>query len=361
MNELAGILSKVRAMGASDLFLAPGTPPMVKLNGQVSPLPGFNALSEGTCKALIYSGIFENGRQRFEQEMELDYSFAVQGVARFRVNVLQQRGGVSAVYRVIPDAIPTPQELGLSPAMIALADLPRGLVLVTGATGSGKSTTLAALIETINQRHSKNIITIEDPIEFVYERKKSLILQREVGQHTKSFKEALRRALRQAPDVILVGELRDQETIQLALTAAETGHLCFATLHTQDCATSIDRIIDVFPPEQQQQVRTQLSMTLKAVLSQMLLQRKDAPGRVAVREFMTSSIAIASLIRENKGHMIYSVMETGQETGMQTMEQHLAFLIQRGYIGPDEALSKAGAPHIVKQLLKMTDAPDTDK
>ena len=237
--------------------------------------------------------------------------------------------------------------------MANVADFPRGLVLVTGPTGSGKSTTLAAIIETINQRYKKSILTIEDPIEFVYDSAKSLILQREVGHHTKSFNEALRRALRQAPDVILIGELRDLETIQLAITAAETGHLCFATLHTQDCASTIDRIIDVFPHQQQQQVRAQLSLTLKAVISQMLLPRKDGQGRAAVREFMLMTPAISSIIRDGKVHMIYSAIETGQKFGMQTMDQHLAFLVQRGFLNLDDALQKAHDPQIVRQLLQM--------
>jgi len=255
--------------------------------------------------------------------------------------MLNQRTGISAVYRVIPGHIPTPAEIGLSPAMANVSDFPRGLVLVTGPTGSGKSTTLAAIIETINQRYKKSILTIEDPIEFVYESAKSLVLQREVGHHTKSFNEALRRALRQAPDVILIGELRDLETIQLAITAAETGHLCFATLHTQDCASTIDRIIDVFPHQQQQQVRAQLSLTLRAVISQMLLPRKDGQGRAAVREFMLMTPAIANIIREGKVHMIYSAIETGQKFGMQTMDQHLRDLYVKGIITYDDAMARS--------------------
>ncbi|HOX23464.1 MAG TPA: PilT/PilU family type 4a pilus ATPase, partial [Elusimicrobiales bacterium] len=279
MTDLVNILAKGCQLGASDIVLAAGSPPMVKVNGQLLPLPGFEAMTNESCRALIYSGVYESARSRFEEDWELDYSFAVKGLSRFRVNVMNQRTGISAVYRIIPGYIPTVEEIGLSPAMAQLADLPRGLVLVTGPTGSGKSTTLAAMIETINKRHKKSILTIEDPIEFVYESAQSLVLQREVGNHTKSFKEALRRALRQAPDVILIGEMRDFETIQLAITAAETGHLCFGTLHTQDCASTIDRIIDVFPPQQQQQVRAQLSLTLRAVISQMLLPRKDGQGR----------------------------------------------------------------------------------
>ena len=353
MTDLVNILAKACQLGASDVILSAGAPPMAKINGEVQALPGCEPLTNDACRALIYSGVYESARSKFEQDWELDYSFAVKGLSRFRVNVLNQRTGISAVYRVIPGHIPTPAEIGLSPAMANVSDFPRGLVLVTGPTGSGKSTTLAAIIETINQRYKKSILTIEDPIEFVYDSAKSLVLQREVGHHTKSFNEALRRALRQAPDVILIGELRDLETIQLAITAAETGHLCFATLHTQDCASTIDRIIDVFPHQQQQQVRAQLSLTLRAVISQMLLPRKDGQGRAAVREFMLMTPAIANIIREGKVHMIYSAIETGQKFGMQTMDQHLAFLVQRGFLNLDDALQKAHDPQIVRQLLQM--------
>ena len=355
--DLASVLKTAVTMGASDIMLLPGKPPVVRINGQVAPIPGLPPLSSEECKGLIYSGMFENLRTRFEADWELDYSFTIATVSRFRVNVLNQRLGMSAVYRVIPARIPTPEEIGLTREMIALTDLARGLVIVTGPTGSGKSTTLASLIEQINAKHRKSIITIEDPVEFVYESRNSVIIQREVGQHTKSFKEALRRALREAPDVILIGEMRDLETIQLAITAAETGHLCFATLHTQDCASTIDRIIDVFPPEQQEQVRTQLAQTLQGVLAQILLPTFDGRGRVAVREFMIKTNAVSSLIRDNKAHMIYSALETGRKFGMMTMDQSLAILAATGKIRMEDAMLKAQSQDMLKRLIAMLVQP----
>jgi len=269
------------------------------------------------------------------------------------VNVFMQKNGVAAVMRTISSKIPTPNEIGLMPAMANLVDLPRGLVLVTGPTGSGKTTTLACLIELINQKHHKHVLTVEDPIEFVYEDKNSIILQREVGQQTKSFADALKHSLRQDPDVILIGEMRDLETIQLAITAAETGHLCFGTLHTQDAPSTIDRIIDVFPPHQQQQVRIQVSTVLQAVISQTLIPRKDGKGRVCAREFMRGTTAIGSIIREGKTHLLYSAIESGNKFGMISMDQYLAFLVKQNHVSIEDACAVAHDASTVRQLAGM--------
>ena len=353
MPELVDILKTAVQMGASDLHIAPGRPPMARVKGEMLPLPGAAAVSDEESRRLTYSILYEEQRARFEADMELDCSLQVPNVSRFRVNVYQQRKGVGCVLRVIPSHIPTPQEIGLMPSVVKLADLPRGLVLVTGPTGSGKSTTLAAIVETINANRRRTILTIEDPIEFVYEDKQSLILQREVGQSTKSFSEGLRHALRQNPDVILIGEMRDLETIQLAITAAETGHLCFGTLHTQDAPTSVDRIIDVFPPSQQQQVRVQVSTVLQAVVSQVLLPRKDGQGRAASREVMVGTPAVGNIIREGKTHMLYGAIEAGAKFGMITMDQHLAFLVKSNIVSLEDALSKSRDAEGLKALINM--------
>ncbi|MBI4386041.1 MAG: PilT/PilU family type 4a pilus ATPase, partial [Elusimicrobia bacterium] len=284
--------------------------------------------------------------------LELDCAYHLPGVARFRVNVFLQHHGIAAALRIITDRIPSAEEIGLTPAVTKLAELPRGLVLVTGPTGSGKTTTLASLIEMINQRFSKFIVTIEDPIEFVYQNKNSVINQREVGQHTKSFARALKYSLRQNPDVLLIGEMRDLETISLAITAAETGHLCFATLHTQDAPTTIDRMIDVFPADQQAEIRTQLSLVLAAVVSQALLPRKDG-GRVCAREVLTMIPAAASLIRERKASQLYGVIEAGSKYGMNSMDQALAHLVREGAIGFEDALGKAHDPGNLRNLVAM--------
>jgi twitching motility protein PilT len=355
--DLVDILKAAVQTGASDIHIVIDRPPMIRMNGEVHPIKGLPVLTAEDTKKMVYSVLYEGQRARFEADMELDCSLAISGVSRFRVNVYQQRKGVGAVFRVIPSKIPTPQEIGLMPSVLKLLEKPRGLVLVTGPTGSGKSTTLASLIDTINAQHRKTILTIEDPIEFVYDDKNCIILQREVGQNTKSFGEALRHALRQDPDVILVGELRDLETIQLAISAAETGHLCFATLHTQDAPTSVDRIIDVFPPSQQEQIRVQVSTTLKAVISQILLPRKDGKARVCSREVMIMNNAIGSLIREGKTHMLYGAIESGAKYGMISMDQHLTFLVKQGLLDPQEALAKAHDAANLKQLLSVGQQP----
>ncbi|MFA6093801.1 MAG: type IV pilus twitching motility protein PilT [Elusimicrobiota bacterium] len=349
--ELVEILKQAVGAGASDIHLVVGKPPMMRLNGEIQEVPGFAILSAEDSKKLTYSVLYEEQRARFEDQWELDCSFAVRGFARFRVNVFLQKNGVEAVMRVISSQIPTPEQLRLAPSVMAFADLPRGLVLVTGPTGSGKSTTLASIMEIINQKEACNILTIEDPIEFVYESKKSIFRQREVGQNTKSFTNALRSALRQDPDVILVGELRDLETIQLAITAAETGHLCFGTLHTQDAPSTIDRIIDVFPPHQQTQIRVQLAVALQGVVSQILIPRADGQGRVAAREVMVMTPAISNLIREGKTHMIYGAIDTGVKFGMVPMDKSLAEMSRQGLITVEEALKHAHNLKVVEQLL----------
>ncbi len=273
--ELVDILKVVVASGASDAHLVIGKVPMMRLNGEIKEVPGFSVLSADESKRLVYSVLYDEQRAKFETNWELDFSFNAVGLSRFRVNAFVQKNGVEAVFRVIASKIPKPEDLALPEAVTHFSELERGLILVTGPTGSVKTTTLGCLIEMINQRTPVHILTVEDPIEFVYEPKKSVIRQREVGQNTKSFAAALKSALRQDPDVILVGELRDLETIQLAVTVAETGHLCFATLHTQDCASTIDRMIDVFPPHQQAQIRVQLSPVLRGVVAQTLRLKKD--------------------------------------------------------------------------------------
>jgi twitching motility protein PilT len=351
--ELVEILKTAVQSGASDIHLVIGRPPMMRLNGEISEIPGFKPINADESKRLIYSILYEEQRAKFEEAWELDCSFAITGLSRFRVNVLLQKNGVEAVMRVISSKIPTPEQLRLPPSVTAFSDLPRGLVLVTGPTGSGKSTTLAAIMQMINEKMTGHILTVEDPIEFVYESKKAIFRQREVGQNTKSFNAALKSALRQDPDVILVGELRDLETISLAITAAETGHLCFGTLHTQDCPSTIDRIIDVFPPHQQAQIRVQLAVTLQGVVSQILLPRKDGEGRVAAREVMVMTPAISNLIREGKTHMIYGAIDTGAKFGMIPMDKALADLCRQGVIDPAEAVIRAHNPETFKQLAGM--------
>jgi twitching motility protein PilT len=354
MIEMFEILKTAVERGASDIHMVIGKPPMVRVRGDIMPLEVFPEINAEESKRLIYSILFDDQKQRFEETGELDSSIAIQNIARFRVNVFMQKNGVEAVLRVIPTKIPTPEEIELPQTVVQLADLPRGLVLVTGPTGSGKSTALACLINLINQKKQSNIITVEDPIEFVYEHKNSIIRQREVGQHTKSFATALKYALRQDPDVILIGEMRDLETISAALTIAETGHLAFATLHTSDAAQTVDRIIDVFPPHQQQQVRVQLAATLKAVVSQILLPRMDIKGRVAAREIMIVTPAIANLIREGKTHQIYNAIETGGKFGMIALDKALIELVRTRKISVDDAAAKAANPDFVRSGGKAT-------
>ncbi len=299
-------------------------------------------------KRLIYSLLTTEQRSKFEENMELDCSFSVPGISRFRINVFLQKNGTEAVLRVISPKIPSPDELKLTPAIIQFTDLPRGLVLVTGPTGSGKSTTLACLLNLINQKREEHILTIEDPIEYVYDNLKCIVRQREIGLQTKSFPNALKSALREDPDIVLIGEMRDLETISAALTIAETGHLVFGTLHTTDAAQTIDRIIDVFPPHQQQQVRVMLSTTLKGVVSQILLPKADGIGRVAAREVMVVTPAIANLVREGKSHQIYSAIMTGSKFGMVSLDRALLTLVQEGLVSPEDAAAKAHDPEFIR-------------
>jgi len=350
--DMVTILKTAVQKGSSDIHICVNKPPMMRLNGEVIPVvDGVPPLTAEQTKQLIYSALYDEQRAKFEKDWELDCSFAISGVSRFRLNVLVARNGIEAVMRVIPSIIPTPEQLGLPPAIVAFSDVPKGMVLVTGPTGSGKSTTLAALINLINTKKKKHILTVEDPIEFTYEAQSCVVRQREVGQHTRSFNNALRGALRQDPNVILVGEMRDLETIQLTITAAETGHLTFATLHTQDAPSTVDRIIDVFPPHQQTQVRVQLAASLQGVVSQILLPRKDGKGRVACREIMVMTPAIQNLIREGKTHMIYSAIETGAKFGMISMDKALANLVIQGVVAMDVAQSKAHDQNVFKALV----------
>ncbi|HEU4579052.1 MAG TPA: type IV pilus twitching motility protein PilT [Polyangiaceae bacterium] len=334
----------LRAMiekGASDLHIATGSPPLLRVDGSVVPLK-LPPLGPVETKQLAYSVLTEDQRRTFEAEKELDLSFGVKGLSRYRANLFMQRGAVSAAFRAIPFKILTFDELGLPPAVAELCNRDRGLVLVTGPTGSGKSTTLAAMIDKINSETRQHIITIEDPIEYLHAHKRCLINQREVGHDTKGFKVALKYVLRQDPDVVLVGEMRDLETIEAALTIAETGHLVFATLHTNSAVQSINRIIDVFPPHQQAQIRAQLSFVLEGVMSQLLLPRAGGAGRALALEVMMPNAAIRNLIREDKVHQIYSQMQVGQgKHGMQTMNQSLFSLAAKRLITMEEALGRS--------------------
>ncbi|MBK6880773.1 MAG: type IV pilus twitching motility protein PilT [Elusimicrobia bacterium] len=348
--DMIDILRAAVKQGASDVHLLIGRPPFVRRNGEVMELNGFAAVTAEESKRLVYSLLYDEQKQRFEQDLELDCSVAIPGLARFRVNVLLQMNGIECVIRVVSSKIPTADEIKLPPTVVEFANLPRGLVLVTGATGAGKSTTLACLIELINDARRQHILTVEDPIEFVYESKRCILRQREVGASTRGFGQALKHALRQDPDVILIGEMRDLETISLALTAAETGHLCFATLHTTDAAQTVDRIIDVFPPHQQQQVRVQLSTVLKGVVCQTLLPTSDGTGRVAAREIMVVTPAIANLIRENKTHMIYQAIETGSKFGMIPLDRALADYVNDGTVSFDDAVAKSSDPDKLREM-----------
>jgi twitching motility protein PilT len=341
--------------GGSDLHLAAYQPPYGRFNGQLRPMAEEVALSEEQCNKLIFSLLNNSQRKQLEQNWELDCSYGLRGVARFRVNVYRQRGTYAACLRALGDSIPPLGNLGLPPVVEETSRKPKGLILVTGPTGSGKTTTLAALLNHINQTRAEHILTIEDPIEFTYKNQKSVIHQREVNEDTRSFANALRAALREDPDVILVGELRDLETIQLAISAAETGHLVFGTLHTSSAAQTVDRMVDVFPSGQQTQIRVQLSSSLLGVFSQTLCKRvRPQPGqfgRVMAQEIMINTPAIANLIREGKTAQIYSQIQTGAKDGMFTLERSLANLIQEEAISPSEAMLKTTRPEELERLL----------
>ncbi len=338
--SLADFLYAVLERNASDLHLTSGLPPMLRIHGELVPIEGYRKLLPKDLQELIYSILTQKQREIFEENLELDMSYSLPGKGRFRVNVFQQRDSLGAVMRMIPFEIKNLNDLGIPSVVQEFARARRGLVLVTGVTGSGKSTTLAGLIDIINTNRPEHIMTVEDPIEFLHRHKRSIVNQREVGSDTHGFANALKHVLRQDPDVILIGELRDLETIQTALTAAETGHLVFATLHTQDAPQSVDRVIDVFPPHQQEQIRIQLAGTLAGVVSQQLLPRADRSGRIVAAEVLIATDAVRNLIREGKTHQIYSSMQAGGKFGMQVMDQHLAELVKSGDVSYDIGLER---------------------
>ncbi|MDD3238464.1 MAG: type IV pilus twitching motility protein PilT [Candidatus Gastranaerophilales bacterium] len=344
--------------GASDLHISNGLPPVIRVDGNLLRME-YSALTPDDVESLLFPMLSNEQRRTLEQVWELDLSYGIHGLGRFRVNIYKDKGSYAAAFRTINAVIPSFESLGLSPTVKTITERPRGLILVTGPTGSGKSTTLASMIDHINEQRSEHILIIEDPIEYVHYSKKSVVHQRELGQDTRSFANALRSALREDPDIILVGEMRDLETISLALTAAETGHLVMATLHTSSASQTIDRIIDVFPEAQQQQVRVQLSTSLIAVFSQTLLPRLDddgesKKGRIMAQEIMVVNTAIANLIREGKTAQIYSMMQTGAQFGMQTLETALKNLYLQGSIDLDDALAKSQRPDEFKRLANLT-------
>jgi twitching motility protein PilT len=349
------LLRMVVEKGGSDLHLCVGVPPIIRIDGQLTPTP-FDRVTPQESQRLVYDILTDEHIQRFERDMELDMSYSVARLSRFRVNVYRDKGTVAAAFRVIPTRIPTLEELNLPRVLGDLTRKHRGLVLVTGPTGSGKSTTLAAMINQINQERSAHIITMEDPIEYLHQHGRSIINQRELGMDTKAFLNALRASLREDPDVILVGEMRDLETISMAVTCAETGHLVFGTLHTNNAAQTVDRMVDVFPPGQQEQIRFQLSNNLEAVLCQQLIPRATGPGRICAMEIMIATPAIRNLIREAKAHQITSSIQTSGNVGMQTMDQALRDHYMRGNITMEEALSRAMQPDELRKMIQTPEA-----
>ena len=351
MATLPDLLKTTMDLGGSDLHIATNTPPQVRVNGELQRLP-MPELTPAETKQLVYTVLTDLQKKRFEETLELDMSFGIRGLARFRCNVFNQRGAVGAVFRVIPENIRPFGELGLPQVLATLADRPRGLVLVTGPTGSGKSTTLAALIDKINAERHAHILTIEDPIEYIHQHKSCLVNQREVHSDTNSFSNALRAALREDPDIVLIGEMRDLETVEAALRIAETGHLTFGTLHTNSAAQTINRIIDIFPAGQQSQIRTQLSLVLEGIVCQALLPRADGKGRVVSLEIMIPSPAIRNLIRDDKIHQIYGSMQSGQEKlGMQTANQSLASLYIKRAITLEAALAASSLKDELQDMI----------
>jgi twitching motility protein PilT len=348
--DMAEILKETLNRRASDLHLAVGVPPMVRIDGHLVALD-YPELNPNEARELIYSILSQDQRQKLETDWEVDLSYSLYGQARFRVNAYFQRGTLGAAFRTVPVTIKTVEDLGLPKVLHTFCHKPRGFILVTGPTGSGKSTTLAAIIDEIYTSRADHIVTIEDPIEFLHHHKKCVVNQREVGTDTKGFPVALRSALRQDPDIILIGEMRDLETIQIALTAAETGHLVFATLHTQDCPQTVDRMIDVFPPFQQEQIRVQIAATLEGIVTQQLIPKLSGQGRACACEVLITTPAARNLIREGKTHQLYTVMQTGGQYGMQTMNASLAELVRRGDIGRDIALKRSSSPEDLERLL----------
>jgi twitching motility protein PilT len=356
-NSIDELLERMVEANASDLHVTTGTPPAIRVRGDVERLEGFDPLHAEQTQQLLYRILSSEQQKHFELNRQLDFSYSIPGLARFRVNVYFQRESIGAAFRLIPTELKTLEELGIPDSLHVLAEKPRGLVLVTGPTGSGKSTTLAAIIDEINRNRSEHILTIEDPIEFLHRHKRCIVNQREIGPDATSFADALRAALRQDPDVILVGEMRDLETISTALTAAETGHLVFGTLHTQSAPSTIDRIIDVFPAEQQEQVRIQIANSLQGVVTQALLPTADKMGRVPALEILLPDDAVRNLIRQGKVEQIYSVMQTNTGRGMQTMEQSLGDLIMRRVVELDVGLSRSSRPSQLIGLLERSGFP----
>jgi twitching motility protein PilT len=348
--DFADILLEVIDREASDLHLTAGAPPMVRLHGKLTALD-YPKMTPQLTREVVYSILTNDQRQRLENDWQIDFAYSIPGKGRFRVNAYFQRASVGAAFRLIPSNMPTLSSLGLPPVLEEFTKKPRGFVLVTGPTGSGKSTSLAAMLDVINERRQDHIMTIEDPIEFLHKHKRCVVNQRELGGDAKSFALALKAALRQDPDVILVGEMRDLETIATALTAAETGHLVFATLHTQDTAQTVDRIIDVFPPQQQGQVRVQLSVSLQGIVTQQLLPRADGNGRVVAAEVLVPTPGVRNLIREGKTHQLYSALQTGAQFGMQTMDTSLAQLVREGRITRELAEARSSAPEELRRLM----------
>lgn len=351
MASLHDFLKEMVERGASDLHITPGVPPMIRTRGELVPLD-YPPLKPQETRQLCYSILTDAQKHRFEETSELDLSFGVRGLSRFRANIFMQRGALAGAFRLIPYQIRSFQELGLPPVVTELCSKPRGLILVTGPTGSGKSTTLAAMIDKINSERSEHILTIEDPIEFTHQHKSCIVNQREVHTDTKGFHNALRSVLRQDPDVVLIGEMRDLETVEAALTVSETGHLTFGTLHTNSCVQTINRVIDVFPAHQQPQIRAQLSFVLEGVLCQNLIPTMDGKGRALCLEIMVPNAAIRNLIREDKIHQITSQIQVGQaKSGMQTMNQSLQLLYSRRVISFDDAMSRSPDPDELRQMM----------
>lgn len=350
---LPDLLRKMTELGSSDLHLTTNSPPQVRVHGHLQPVEGYRPLSAADTKQLAYSVLTDAQKHRFEENLELDFSFGLKGMSRFRANLFNQKGAVGAVFRAIPYEIKSFETLGLPSVIKDLCTKPRGLILVTGPTGSGKSTTLASMIDKINQDRHEHILTIEDPIEFLHPHKNCVVNQREVNSDTHGFPQSLKSALRQDPDVVLIGEMRDLETIEMALRIAETGHLTFATLHTNSAASTINRIIDVFPSAQQSQVRTQLSLVLEGILCQALLQKTGGNGRAMALEILIPNAAIRNLIREDKIHQIYSMMQTGQDKfGMQTFNQSLASLFHKRLITLEVAMARSSNTDELKDLIE---------
>ena len=349
--SIQNLLQEMVQKGGTDLHITTQAPPTIRIHGKLQPL-SYPPLTPAETKQIIYAILTDAQKHRFEEDLELDFSFGIKGIARFRANVFMQRGAVAGAFRLIPYEIRGFKELGLPPAVEKLCDKPRGLILVTGPTGSGKSTTLAAMIDKVNRERQEHIVTIEDPVEYLHKHQKCIVNQRELHSDTHSFHNALRSVLREDPDVVLIGEMRDLETIEAALRIAETGHLTFATLHTNSCVETINRIIDVFPQNQQSQVRTQLSFVLEGILCQSLLPRKDGRGRVLAVEILIPNAGIRNLIREDKIHQIYSMMQTAQATtGMQTYNQSLATLVFKNLISKEVALGRSSNPEELQDLL----------